>query len=164
MKIFKLFLFPVLFVANAALFAQTKADDIPVSDLPGAVKSVLENYVAILRTSKDLGEAAKRFTEIAGGSLVNEDGKTLRSSTDQFGLKKDFNDIKHYTDPIRVTRVAKFASNGQGYGASAIKGFVYKIWIDKKDPQLGMPAPVSILVPEGHETIKTPKVVNIGSF
>ncbi|MBL8995678.1 MAG: hypothetical protein JNM63_20185 [Spirochaetia bacterium] len=164
MKTFKRFLFPVLLLANAALLAQTKADDIPVGDLPASVKGVLESYVSILRTSKDLTEAGKRFVEIAGGTLVSDDGKSLRSSTEQFGLKKDFNDIKHYADPIRITRVAKLASNGQGYGASAIKGLIYKVWIDKKDPQLGMPAPVSILVPEGHETIKTPKVVNIGSF
>jgi hypothetical protein len=63
-----------------------------------------------------------------------------------------------------ITRVNASASNGQGFGASAIKGKVYKIWIAKKEGAAGMPAPISIMVPEGHATIKTPKVVVIGSL
>ncbi len=148
----------------ASLSAQTKADDIPVGDLPSSVKSVVEEYVAILRTSKELTEAGKRFVTLAGGTLIGDDGKSLRSSVEPFSLKKDFNNIKHYADPIRITRVAKFPSSGQGYGEYAISGMIYKVWIDKKDPSIGMPAPVSLLVPEGHPSIKTPKVVNIGSF
>jgi hypothetical protein len=79
-------------------------------------------------------------------------------------LKKDHDGIKFYKQPVAVTRVNKTYSAGQGFGASAIKGQVYKIWIAKKDGVAGLPAPVSIMIPEGHATITTPKVVNIGSF
>jgi hypothetical protein len=72
--------------------------------------------------------------------------------------------VRHYADPIRITRVNLGYSNGSGYGPSAIKGKVYKIWIDKKDPSLGMPAPITIMVPEGHPTIQNPKVTGIGSL
>jgi hypothetical protein len=51
-----------------------------------------------------------------------------------------------------------------GYGAAATKGYVYKIWIQKKDPATGMPAPVSILLPDPGQWVKEAKVVNIGSF
>jgi hypothetical protein len=79
-------------------------------------------------------------------------------------LKKDHDNIKFYKQPVEITRVNKTASNGQGFGASTIKGQVYKIWIAKCASGAGLPAPVSIMIPEGHATIKTPKVVNIGSF
>lgn len=149
--------------AAAPLAAQSRQNDIPVEQLPAEVKQVLEQYVQILRTSKTVDEAATRFTDIAGGTLVNENG-SVSGNTRQFGLKKDFNNIKHYADPLIITRVNATPSNGQGYGKTAIKGMVYKIWIRKKDEKQGMPAPVSILVPEGHESIKTPRVVNVGSY
>lgn len=153
-----------LFLLCAApLAAQSRANDIPVDQLPASVKQVLEQYVQILRTSKSVDEAAARFQEIAGGTLVNENG-SVSSNTKQFGLKKDFNNVKFYADPLIITRVNATPSNGQGYGKTAIRGMVYKIWIRKKDESQGMPAPVSIMVPEGHETIKTPRVINVGSY
>lgn len=144
--------------------AQTKENDIPVENLPPAVKEVLNKYISILRSSKTIDECATAFGEIAGGTLINSDGQSVTSSTKQFGLKKDFNDIKVYADPIIITRVNATPSNGQGYGATKIKGMVYKVWIRKKDPANGMPAPVSIMVPEGHASITTPKVINVGSY
>lgn len=144
-------------------FSQSTANDIPVSELPPAVKQVLDKYVQILN-SETLDACADKFIEIAGGNLVNQTGTALRSSVKPYSLKKDFNGIKFYKQPVEITRVNKTHSNGQGYGASAIKGDVYKIWIAKKDASQGMPAPVSIMVPEGHTTINTPKIVNIGSF
>ena len=104
-----------------------------------------------------------KYSEIAGGSLVNEDG-SLRSTVAQFGLKKDFNNVKHYANPIKITRVNVTFSNKDGYGKTAIKGKVYQIWIAKDDPAKGMPAPIRVLVPEGHDSITTPKVTNVGSY
>jgi hypothetical protein len=145
-------------------FTQGRANDIPVSKLPADVKEVLVQYVNILRTSNDLDDCAERFLEVAGGSLVNEDGETLRNSIQPFSLKKDFNNVKFYQDPIKITRVNVGYTNGDGFGPSALRGKKYKIWIDKADKKNGMPAPISIVVPEGHETIKTPKVIGIGSL
>ncbi len=144
--------------------AQSKKDDIPVDALPPGVKAVLVQYVDMLRASKDIDAAAKGLLLIAGGGVVNEAGNALRTDVPRFSLKKDFDDVKFYADPVAVTRVNVASSNGQGFGASAIKGKVYKIWIGKKEGAAGMPAPISIMVPEGHATIKTPKVVNIGSL
>ena len=118
----------------------------------------------ILRSSEDIDQCAEKFLEVAGGGLVNEDASALRQDVPQFSLKKDFNDVKFYADPIKITRVNVSISNGDGYGESAIAGKKYKIWIDKADKKNGMPAPISILVPQGHESIKTPKVVGIGSL
>lgn len=154
----------VLFVFVATFAgAQTKANDIPIKDIPAEVLQVLNRYAEIL-SSESLEKCAETFIEIAGGSLVNETGKKLGRTVPEFSLKKDYNDFKHYANPLEITRVNKTFSNGQGYGESAIKGYVYKIWIDKKKGVNGMPAPISILVPEGHATIKTPKVVGIGSL
>lgn len=146
------------------IHAQGKENDIPVSKLPTEVKSVLESYLSILSNASSLEDCASKFVEIAGGSLVNEEGNGLRSSVQPYSLKKDFENCKFYKQPLEITRVNASFSNGQGFGASAIKGMVYKIWINKTDPKNGLPAPVSIMVPEGHSTIKEPKVVVIGSL
>ena len=145
-------------------WAQSKKDDIPVEELPPEVKAVLEDYVKLLRSAPSLDEAAKGFVALAGGSLVNEDGKSLRGTVQGFGLKKDYENVKFYADPMNLTRVNVGKSNGDGFGPSAIKGKKYKIWLAKKEGANGVPAPITILVPEGHATITTPKVVNIGSL
>lgn len=155
--------------AAGALFsqntlAQSKANDIAVDALPAEVKAVLTQYVGLLLAAKSVDEAATALRAIAGGGLVNEDGATLRADVPRFALKKDFDGAKNYASPLAITRVNASPSNGQGFGPSAIKGKVYKIWIGKKEGSAGMPAPISIMVPEGHATIKTAKVVNIGSL
>ncbi|HNN00116.1 MAG TPA: hypothetical protein PKG67_06655 [Turneriella sp.] len=153
-------MFALLLVSLApALFAWNKADDIPVENLPAEVKSVLEKYVQILKESPSVDEAAAAFAQIAGGSLVNDNG-SVSNNTRQFGLKKDFNNLKHYAWPIRITRVNKTVSRGEGYGARKIAGDRYTIWIAKDDPAKGLPAPVTIIAPTGGE----PKVVNVGSY
>lgn len=148
----------------ASIQAQSRRNDIPVKELPEEVKAVLEEYVSILRNAEDLEQCAKNFVAVAGGGLVNEQGKTLRSSVKPFSLKKDFNNVKFYADPIQITRVNLGRTYGAGYGPSAIKGKKYKIWIDKKDGINGMPAPITIVVPEDHEFVKEPKVIGIGSL
>lgn len=146
-------------------YGQSRRNDIPVRQLPDEVKQVLGKYMAILSQSESLDQCADAFVQIAGGSLVNEDGESLRSSVKPYSLKKDFQNVKFYAmNPIRVTRVNVRETNGTGYGWSALKGKIYKIWIKKADGQAGMPAPISIIVPEGHESITTPKVVGIGSL
>ncbi len=145
------------------LMAQSKLNDIPVADLPANVKLVLDKYVEVLNIAS-IDECAVKFLDIAGGGLVNETATALRNDIKAYSLKKDHDDIKFYAQPVAITRVNKSVSGGQGFGASAIKGTVYKIWIAKKEGGAGMPAPVSIMVPEGHATITTPKIVGIGSF
>ena len=157
-----LLLFLAIHFTNS-LMAQSKLNDIQVKDLPSSVKTVLDKYVEILNIA-DLDQCATKFIEIAGGGLVNEDGTSLRTTIKPYSLKKDHADIKFYQQPVKITRVNKSVSNGDGFGVSAIKGTVYKIWIAKKDGVAGMPAPVSIMIPEGHATITSPKVVGIGSF
>ncbi len=147
--------------------AQSKTYDIPVGDLPNDVKKVLNEYVDMLRSSQNIDDLATNFTKIAGGGLVNESTTniTLRSDIKQFSLKKDFDGIKFYTNPLVITRVnSNPSASTQGYGESAISGRVYKIWIGKADGQPGMPAPISILVPQNHNIITSPKVVGIGSL
>ncbi len=160
-KVISLYIAFILFSTTS--FSQSTESDIPISELPSSVEKVLQQYIEILR-SPNLDIVAEKFVAIAGGSLINTDGSDLSRGKKEFSLKKDFDDLQHYAYPIKITRVNKAESNGQGYGATAIKGVVYKIWIDKKSSDLGMPAPISIMVPEGHATIKTPKVVNIGSL
>ena len=154
-----LFIIGILFLSYVSN-AQQK--DIPVSELPKAVKVVLDEYIKILSTSKDLDQCATSFLQIAGGGLVSPAGTALRRSVKPYSLKKDFNDIKFYKVPVEIARVAKTKTNMCGYGASAIAGDWYKIYIVKKDGS--QPAPIQIVVPEGHKTIKFPKVMSIGSL
>jgi hypothetical protein len=150
-------------LSGNALFAQSKENDIPADQLPDTVKSVLDQYILVLN-SPSLDVCAEKFLAIAGGSLVNDDASALAQTIKDMSLKKDFNDIKYYKQPVEITRVNKTYSNGLGYGVAATKGYIYKIWIAKLDPSKGMPAPVSILLPDEGQYVKSPKVVGIGSF
>lgn len=155
------------FVITSSLMAQSKTYDISVSELPSDVKTVLEEYVDMLRSATSLDDMASQFTKIAGGGLVNEDPSnvTLRSTIKPYSLKKDFQNIKFYAYPIKITRVNSNPSlTTDGYGESAIYGRHYKIWIDKASGQPGMPAPISIMVPDSKSIIKSPKIVGIGSL
>lgn len=143
--------------------AQSNKDDIPVKQMPSAVINVLYKYTEILK-SETLEKCAEAFLAIAGGSLVNPAGTALDIDLPRFSLKKDYENFRFYDLPLKITRVNKRQSNGDGYGDSAIAGWVYKIWIAKKKGVNGMPAPISIMVPENHPTIKTPKVIGIGSL
>jgi hypothetical protein len=145
--------------STISLNAWNKADDIAVADLPADVKAIVESYAKILKDSKSVEEAATAFGEIAGGTLVNDNG-SVSNNTKQFGLKKDFNNFKHYAYPLQITRVNKTVSNGEGYGAKKIAGARYTVWIAKNDPAKGMPAPVTIIAPASG----APKVVNVGSY
>ena len=149
--------------APATVEAQSRRYDIDASKLPRSVRKVLKRYIKLLRKSKSLNSCAKRFVKIAGGSLVNEDGKTLRGTVKPYGLKKDHGNIKFYASPFEIARVAKLRPTTSGFGPSAIRGDRFKIWIARANDE-GMPAPVTIMLPKGHKTIKTAKVINIGSF
>lgn len=151
------------FLFATSLSAQSRRNDIPARDLPQEVLQTLNDYAKIL--SKDsLEKAAEEFISVAGGGLVTPSGDKIDMDVPRFSLKKDFSNFKFYANPLKITRVNKGFSNGDGYGESAIRGTVYKIWIDKKKGSAGMPAPISILVPENHKWIKTPKVIGIGSL
>ena len=148
---------------NAPLPAQQHGSH-DTSRLPAAVRGTLDQYVQILASSRSLEECAQRFTSIAGGSLVNEDGRSLRSTVPQYSLKKDHQNVRFYARPAQVTRVQARPNQATGYGQSAIRGTEYKIWIAKARGQPGMPAPITILVPENHPFVRGPKVVGIGSL
>jgi len=143
--------------------AQSKRDDISVKQVPSSVINVLYKYAEVLK-SETLEKCAEAFFAIAGGGLVNPAGTALDRDLSRFALKKDYENFRFYAMPLKITRVNKRYSNGDGYGDSAIAGWVYKIWIDKKKGVNGMPAPISIMVPENHPTIRTPKVIGIGSL
>ena len=151
-----------ILLINSVINAQQK--DIVISDLPVEVKAVLDEYITILTTSNSIDECADRFLEIAGGGLVNPNGTLLRNSVKPYSLTKDFNNIKFYKVPVEIIRVAKTKTGQAGYGVSALSGDWYKIYIAKKDGVSGMPAPVHIVYPKNHKYIKTPKVIQGGSF
>lgn len=127
---------------------------------PAPIKQVATQYIKILRTSPDIDACATAFISIAGGNLVNETGTALRSSTKHYGLTKDFDHIDQYTEPLQIVRVETQASSS-GYGASALQGTKYTLWIAKKT---GEAAPIVVLQPQNHPQIHSPKIVEIGAL
>ena len=156
----------LLFSLLFNISAQSKLNDIPVQELPSNVKMVVQEYIHILKNANSLEDCAKKMIKVAGGGLINESTSyvTLRNSIKPYSLKKDFNNIKFYAQPIIITRVNVSKNRTSGYGESAIKGTIYKVWIGKKEGVNGMPAPISILVPQNHKIIKSPKIIGIGSL
>lgn len=155
----------ILLFSLTTLKAQSRKYDLPIEDLPEGVENVLKEYLSILKDSEDLDVCAKAFVKIAGGGLVNEKGLTLRRDVKPFSLKKDYNNIKFYASPFQISRINSNPNPiTSGFGESAIRGRVFKIWIKKAAGQAGYPAPISILDPEGHPTIQSPKIIRIGSL
>ena len=162
------FLFIFLLISKIYLQVSiAQSNNIPINNIPKEVKDVLEQYLQMLRNSKDLDELANNFTSIAGGSLVNEDIEpiSLRNTVKPYSLKKDFENIKFYADPYIITRVSNNNKHTQsGFGATALQGKTYKIWIAKMKGEAGLPAPITIIFPEKHPFIKSPKIIQIGSL
>lgn len=150
-------------LVSFSVFAQSRAGDIPFDQVPDEVLEVLNQYVSVLN-SETLEKCAAEFFAIAGGSLVNPDGTALDIDLPKYSLKKDYENIKFYAQPLKITRINRRWTNGDGYGKSALAGWIYKIWIAKKPGTPGMPAPISIIVAKNHPTIKSPKVIGIGSL
>lgn len=134
------------------------------AQLPAPVRATLDQYVQILASSRSLEECVQRFTPIAGGGLVNEDGRSLRATVPPYSLKKDWQNVRFYAQPAQVTRVDVKENRADGYGPSAIRGTEYKVWIAKAQGQPGMPAPISFMVPDQHPFVQGPRVVGIGSL
>jgi hypothetical protein len=137
-------------------------NNIKIYKLPSEVEIVLNEYIKILSKSENIEICANQFIKIAGGNLVDETGKNLRSSIKPYSLKKDFEDILFYKLPLQIIKIEKSQNKSSGYGKSAIIGDWYKIYIAKKDGSL--PAPIHIIVPKNNSEIKTPKIVGIGSL
>ncbi len=133
-----------------------------VQGLPSNVLQTVNEYMLILSTSKNLDECAVKFLDIAGGGLVNPEGDKLRESVKPYSLKKDYENFKFYKIPVRVARFTKSETKQAGYGKSALAGDWFKVYISKKDG--GPAAPIHIVVPRNHPTIKSPKVIQIGSL
>ncbi|HCL58000.1 MAG TPA: hypothetical protein DHW82_13475 [Spirochaetia bacterium] len=157
------FLILALFLFSFNTFGYKNQKEEKAEDIPENVMKVLNQYIEILSKSESLDECAQKFVKIAGGLLVNESGKKLREDVKPYSLKKDYSNIQFYKIPPEITRVLTYDSY-DGYGESMIQGRIYKIWIDKKTEDSGMPAPISILVPKNHKFIKDPKVIGIGSL
>lgn len=154
-------LFAVVLTFSFAINAQQK--DISLAETPEEVKQLVVDYINVLRTSKTLDECAEKFLKIAGGGMVNPAGTSLRNSVKPYSLKKDFTNRTSVKVPIEIVRVAKTRTGQAGYGVSALAGDWYKVYVKKVDGG-GRPAPIHIVFPENHPTIKVPKVIQIGSF
>lgn len=134
--------------------------DIPVSELPLDVKLLVEDYFKILKTGT-LDDAEVRFSQLAGGDLIDEDGSTLREDVKPVALKRDRNNLKFYSLPLNITKVTVYENKSSGLGIGAIKGDLFKVYIARKE---GKPSYLSVIVPKNHPTITSPKIVEIGNL
>lgn len=153
----------LLFLISIVVVNFSQCQEIPPIDLPEEVRVVLHQYISLLKNAKDTDEAATKLFPLAGGSLVNEDGKALRNAVKPIYLKRDFNSIFTYAYPIIIAKVDVSVSES-GFGESTIQGKTYKIWIAKAEGKFGPPAPITILIPENHTAIKGPRIVGIGNL
>lgn len=154
----------LLFIFSFGII-KAQTTEISADQVPNEVKAVLNQYINILTNSNNLDVCANEMLKIAAGGLLSQDCKSIASDVKPYSLKKDFENVKFYKNPVVITRVQLINDDYDGYGPTLISGTVYKIWIAKKEGVNGMPAPVKIIVPKNHPTYKTPKVIsNIGSL
>ncbi|MDD5149594.1 MAG: hypothetical protein PHC28_03825 [Flavobacterium sp.] len=148
-----------LFFISANLYSQKK--EIKKSKIPTDVVNVLNKYIEILTTSESVEAAAEKLIEIAGGNLLTPSMYAITEDVKMYSLKKDWQNAQLYSYPVKITRCILTPNGTDGYQETYIKGDWYKIWIDKKLDERGMPAPISIIKPLNGE----PKIIsNIGSL
>lgn len=123
--------------------------------------SVLQATLDVLQKNGDPDAAAHAVIPFVHRSLLDEAGKKLSNDVRQFSFKKAHTDAGHYENPIRITRTRAGSASGLGYGAAAEKGQTVDYFIAKRDPDKGMPAPVTIFFPASGGP---PKVAYLGSL
>lgn len=128
------------------LLAWGQTVELKEKDLPKEVHQLLDRYLSTLAESTDLDDCATRIAPLLGGSLLSAEG-VVSNTVKPYSLKKDFNNVKFYQLPAKITRVQLRKNARDGYDALKLEGVVYKIWVAKKEGVNGMPAPVPILVP-----------------
>lgn len=154
----------IIWVIFLAIFfvgkSMAQKKDIPISELPIDVKLLVEDYFRILKTGT-LDDAEVRFSQLAGGDLIDEDGTTLREDVKPVALRRDRLNLKFYSLPVNITKVTVYPDRTSGLGIGAIKGDLYKVYVARKE---GKSSYISIIVPENHPTITSPKIVEIGNL
>jgi hypothetical protein len=141
----------------------TYGQEITQKEVPKQVIDLLNQYLDILSKSKSLDECAKNVFPISGGGLLNQALTEIASNIKPYSLKKDFDNVKFYQVPAKITRVLLKKGKYDGFGPTLIEGDIYKIWIAKKEGVAGMPAPIPIIVPT--KSPDKPKLVtSIGSL
>jgi hypothetical protein len=126
------------------LQAQTK--DIPVSECPADVVTLLNKYIEILQNATSVEDAAEKCKAIFAGHLLNSSGN-VDSDVLNYSLKKDFGNAKFYQYPVKITRISRTLNEYDGFQSTLFEGTKYKIWIAKKEGVAGMPAPTPIIKP-----------------
>ena len=121
---------------------------------------MLNNFINILHNNS-FEESAKLIVPLVHKTLLDRQNKQLNRDIYRFSFKKAYEHAKNYTYPIIVTRIQKLKTTGIGYGRKYEKGVEYKIWIEKKSTNLGIPAPIVLFFPKGENK---PKLSYIGSL
>jgi hypothetical protein len=163
MKKMKKIFVTILIFSSYISVAQQSINNLPIDKIPQIVQNVLNEYISILN-SENLDICAEKFAKIAGGSLLNADGLSLRNNVKPYALKSDFENIKNYKQPIEIKEINASKSSSQGFGKTAISGELFKIWIFPISDSLSLKASISIILPDEFSNVKEAKVVNIGTL
>jgi hypothetical protein len=122
-----------------------KTDEVAPADVPAPVTAAINQYLQALQLA-DAAQSGTAAKSVLGGSLLEEDGKTLRTAVVRFAFPKDREHVVNYTVPAVVVKALKAEAQSDGDGSALIKGTWYKVWIGRKDGAADLAAPFTLIL------------------
>ena len=149
----------VKIIITLFLAMSLNADEMP-TDMREKAVNMLNKFINILHNNS-FEKSAKLIVPLVHKTLLDRQNSQLNRDVFRFSFKKAYTHSRNYAYPVVVTRIQKLKTTGVGYGKKYEKGVEYKIWIDKKSSNLGMPAPIVLFFLNGEGE---PKLSYIGSL
>ncbi|MDQ7823452.1 MAG: hypothetical protein RDV48_11700 [Candidatus Eremiobacteraeota bacterium] len=110
---------------------------------------------------QDPDERLRAVIPLVHRSMLTEDGKDLDRDTKDFSYKKACQNVGFYRYPADIKEVHKGNVYTIGWKETAEKGRTDRYFIRKKPGASGVPAPLSVFLPENGGP---PKIVDMGSL
>lgn len=122
-----------------------KTDEVAPANVPDPVTAAINQYLQALQLA-DATQSATAAKNVLGGSLLEEDGQTLRTAVVRFAFPKDREHVVNYTVPAVVVKALKAEAQSDGDGSALVKGTWYKVWIGRKDGAADLAAPFTLIL------------------
>ncbi len=109
-------------------------------------EDLLNQLMPALQTD-DFEASVKATMPLLHKSLLNYAGTDITADLRRFSFKKAHDGSKGYATPVKISRVRETTTSAIGFGPTAEAGKVIDYFIDKKEGNGGMPAPVKVFFP-----------------
>jgi len=150
----KIKLILVFFVISLIIGLSHITPAYPADVKPNPKAEVLLNKFLQALLTGDENASVKAVMPLVHKSLLSNDKKDLSPDLRLYSFKKAHRNARHYSLPVKITRVRKTGVTAIGFKETAEAGIVYDYFISKKKGIGGLPSPVKVFVPKNGGELK----------